>query len=343
MNPKTPAIMAFALLCALPGAAVAQHADQAFGSFHLPAAAPNMIQLIGDITPAAALDFKRALRARPQAAVLDLASNGGDVLAALTVAFDVFERKMDTRIRAGAGCYSACAYLFFAGDRRQADGELGVHQVSSPGQVDLTSAQYTIAEIIQAMALFGVDPTVVTTMFRTPPEAMYVFTRQELAELAIEREGSPPPANVAVATAPTSPQPAAAANVMVVAKTRTNPLPDYLDVVMPIADSADISETLDRIGFDERGVRLATPVLGAVLNSKVIPAASEIRILFGPYTQDSKTFVPYRVSIYDGDEHRHLGTIALTDVGDYKEGAEPLIGSSDPNQQYYLGKVPRRR
>lgn len=62
-------------------------------------------------------------------------SSGGSVYAALSVAFEVHERGMTTMIPASSWCHSACAYIFFAGHERLVDGELGVHQIASDGQL----------------------------------------------------------------------------------------------------------------------------------------------------------------------------------------------------------------
>ncbi|WP_127754457.1 hypothetical protein [Devosia sp. 1566] len=321
---------------------MAQDGATRYGPFTLPPNAPNTIQMRGDFTPTTAREFANALQARPGANLLDLASNGGDALDALAVAGEVFARKMDTRISAGAGCYSACAYVFLAGDNRQAAGELGVHQVSGPGDVDLTAAQYTIADILDAMAKFGVHSAVVTTMFRTPPEGMYVFSRQELAALSIERgEGDHTPLAAQENQTAAPEAPAYSSNVQVVAQTRTEPFPEFLDLVMPVATPAPLSQTLERIGFTEAGVRIAAPVLAAVLGADTIPSLSEIRVLFGPLNYGSKNFVPYRVSLYGGPERLHLGTIALTDVGDYKQGSDPMAAAG--GNDGHLGKHRRSR
>ena len=98
------------------------------------------------------------------------------------------------------GCYSACAYIFFAGIDRQAEGELGVHQISAE-VADLVLAQTTLGDVLDAMQEFGVHQQVISHMLRTPPDDMYVFSTAELSDLGITR-GEPLTINVALVAAP---------------------------------------------------------------------------------------------------------------------------------------------
>lgn len=329
-----------ALLCAC---SFANAADQSYGAFLLPADAPDVIQLHGDIDPASALDFRRALQARPTAKVVELASNGGDVFAGLGVAYAVHDNGLSTRIPSGSWCYSACAYVFFAGDGRQAIGELGVHQVAlaTPGAaVDFVDAQLTIADIIQAMAAFGVDQDVLTAMFRTPPDQIYRFDAEQIASLAINR------AALAVEAAPPAQpasQPPVAANVTVVARNDQNAQLTRMDLTMPVSEAADIRETMVRIGFSDAGADLATPPLQQQLGVSEISKGSELRILFGLLGQYSKVFIPYRVSVYSGPQLEHQATIALTDAGVYVIAAEPAGRSDGVDQEAASGKHDRQR
>jgi peptidoglycan hydrolase-like protein with peptidoglycan-binding domain len=160
-----------------------------FGVFSLPAGAPEVIMLNGEVTHTLDGDFLRALEARPNASMLVLNSPGGYVDNALQVAHEVRRRGMDTLVAEGMGCYSACAYIFFAGRNRYVEGELGVHQISAE-VADLVLAQTTLSDVLDALSQFGVEQTIITVMLRTPPEDMYVFTAAEIVELGIN-QGEP--------------------------------------------------------------------------------------------------------------------------------------------------------
>ncbi|URK86690.1 hypothetical protein LP421_20820 [Rhizobium sp. RCAM05350] len=116
-----------ALLMASPGLS----AEKVFGPFSISEAAADVIMLNGEIDIGSALNFRRALQAAPNAKLLTLNSPGGTVQMALLIADDVHERGISTYIAKESGCHSACAIIFLAGVERQADGALGVHQISS--------------------------------------------------------------------------------------------------------------------------------------------------------------------------------------------------------------------
>lgn len=159
-----------------------------FGAFTLPETKPYAIQLNDEIGNSTARDFEKALAARPEAQVLLLNSPGGYVDTALVIANEVRQRAMTTIVPAGSGCYSACAYIFFAGATRQVDGELGVHQISTQ-VADLVYAQTTLSDILDALDQYGVQQAIISHMLRTPPEKMYVFTRTEIVEWNINLGG----------------------------------------------------------------------------------------------------------------------------------------------------------
>ncbi|MBN9314652.1 MAG: SPOR domain-containing protein [Devosia sp.] len=153
-------------------------------AFSLPDARPDVILLNADITESTAADFDKAIAARPEARIVALNSPGGSVDSALKIAFEVRKRGMATYVPRDMGCYSACAYIFLAGTDRQADGELGVHQISAE-VADLVLAQTTLGDVLDALQQFGVRQQVISHMLRTPPDDMYVFSQAELAELGI--------------------------------------------------------------------------------------------------------------------------------------------------------------
>lgn len=168
-------------------------------AFDLPPDEPDVIALNAEIAPTTPADLDRALDARPNARTLVLNSPGGAVDSALVLAQEVRRRGLKTYVPDGMGCYSACAYIFFAGENRIADGELGVHQISQD-VADIVMTQMTIGDILDALDEFGVQHQVISYMLRTPPEDMYVFSNLELSELGINR-GDP----IRVALAPEAP------------------------------------------------------------------------------------------------------------------------------------------
>lgn len=162
-----------------------------FGSFFIYPDRPNVIVLDGDITISTPLEFRRALDAEPDAGRVELNSPGGLVDSALAVAYEIFDRRMATDIPAGAGCYSACAYMFFAGWSRHVEGELGVHQLYNAAN-DLRTGQSKLSDVMEAMQKFGISNSVLAIMMRTLPEDIHVFDRQELADFGLITDGVAP-------------------------------------------------------------------------------------------------------------------------------------------------------
>jgi hypothetical protein len=161
--------------------------EKHFGPFVIDTSALSVIVLNGELDAGSALNFRRALDEAPDAQVLALNSPGGIVQMGLLIADDVHERSLDTYVPENAGCYSACSIIFLAGAGRLAEGELGVHQLTS-STGDLTSAQLTISDIIEVLNRFGTPTEVLTAMFRTPNSDMYVFSDDEIEKFGINRD-----------------------------------------------------------------------------------------------------------------------------------------------------------
>ncbi|WP_187144375.1 PAN domain-containing protein, partial [Microvirga massiliensis] len=174
-----------------------------FGPFSVDLERPDTIHLSGAISDGAALDFRRALHAAPNPNLLILDSSGGNIQQALLIADDVFVRKIATLVPAEAECYSACAYIFLAGSDRQVEGKLGVHQISAgAGPIgNIKSAQLAISDIIDVLARFNTPVEILTRMFKTPSDEMYIFPPEEIARLGLNRRvGDPPSSSPAIAS-----------------------------------------------------------------------------------------------------------------------------------------------
>lgn len=177
----------FALLLILPSATqtIAQDFEQV-GSFMTLAGQEDLIFLAGDITTQTPLDFRTVLNRFPKAKTLVLASGGGSVTAGLLLADDVHLRGINTFVPADLGCYSACAFVFFAGKARQAEGDLGVHQFYG-GEDTAERAQVVVSDIVDMLAKFDTPQPVVSRMLRTNSDDMYVFSEEEIENLGINR------------------------------------------------------------------------------------------------------------------------------------------------------------
>ncbi len=106
----------------------------------------------------------------------------------LLIADDIHQRKLATYISKNSRCYSACSYIFLAGNERKVDGELGVHQISSESP-DLVGAQLAISDILEVLNRFDTPMEVMHVMFKTPPDQMHVFTHEEIERYKLNRDG----------------------------------------------------------------------------------------------------------------------------------------------------------
>lgn len=192
-------------------------ADERIGAFLVFDSLDDIILLDGEIGINTPLEFRRATAARPNAKVLVLGSPGGYVASALILAGDVHSKGLSTVIPKGFGCYSSCAFIFFAGKERLAEGDLGVHQMF--GVDDPSGVQSTVSNVIEALEQFDTPTEVVTRMFRTPSEDMYVFTAAELNNLDINRLGPTVLTTANIANVPPPSEGPAVAPTAKVAKT----------------------------------------------------------------------------------------------------------------------------
>ncbi|WP_189411023.1 hypothetical protein [Neogemmobacter tilapiae] len=161
---------------------------------------PEIVAIVGTIDARTPLNFSRALEEMPRATEVILASDGGSVLPALTIAREIDRLKLNTTILPDTGCYSACAFLFFAGNERASSGELGVHQISSDSG-DLESGQLALSDMMDVLSDYNVPDDVIVDMLRTPPEEMHIYTPEQLATLGIIGTSS---SRVAKPTTPTA-------------------------------------------------------------------------------------------------------------------------------------------
>lgn len=161
---------------------------ETFGAFSISDQSPNLALLVGDITSQTPLNFRRMMSARPEVKVIALWSDGGSMNPALLLADDIHARGLSTLIPEGAGCYSACAFLYLAGEDRLAKGKLGVHQFYG-GDESLSSAQYAVSDILDILDQFDVPQAVITQMLRTEPDDMYIFSSSEIDQLGLNRPG----------------------------------------------------------------------------------------------------------------------------------------------------------
>lgn len=181
------------LVAAMLAALLTTPADaaQRFGGFVVYETAKDVIALDATIGPGTLGDFKRALAERPRARVVLLDSRGGQVEQALELAREIEQRGLSTVVPRGAGCYSACAYVFFAGRERVVGGRLGVHQISGPDLNQLGGTIAFFSHVKGELDRFEVPEGVIKRMLGTRAEHIYVFSDSEIEAMAVNRTAGP--------------------------------------------------------------------------------------------------------------------------------------------------------
>jgi hypothetical protein len=144
---------------------------KSYGSFMFFEAVPNALFFEEKIAQNDSFEFRRAIR-NHEIDTIVLLSPGGSIWEGLTIAGMIFDKQLTTLIPGGGSCTSACAFMFFAGNKRHVDGRLGVHQFySMEGEKSdkinkiQFGSQFTTSEIIGFLNEFGTPPFVFEKMF----------------------------------------------------------------------------------------------------------------------------------------------------------------------------------
>jgi len=156
---------------------------------------PNTLFFFTDIKKNDSLKFRKALR-NHDIDLIVLSSPGGSVFEGLQIAGIIHDKKLKTYIpnkslHDKGNCASACSFMFFAGESRSAEGDLGVHQFYSTKASDeekigaiQEDAQFTVSEIIGFLNEFETPAWVYERMFQQAD--MYYFKESELLQLETE-------------------------------------------------------------------------------------------------------------------------------------------------------------
>ncbi|NUH64815.1 hypothetical protein HTT03_05805 [Sulfitobacter sp. S0837] len=124
----------------------------------------------------------------PQPQEIFLNSPGGSVQDALELGRYLRREGLNTALREGDVCYSACPYLLAGGASRRVPetGSVGVHQhyfgesTILPAFVAVEDIQRGQGEVMRYLAQMGIDPLVMQHALVTPPDEIYVLLPDEL-------------------------------------------------------------------------------------------------------------------------------------------------------------------
>ncbi|MFG6530973.1 MULTISPECIES: hypothetical protein [unclassified Sulfitobacter] len=132
--------------------------------------------------------IKQLSELSPMPEEIYLNSPGGSVRDALELGRHLRGEGLDTALREGDICYSACPYLLAAGQERSVpeSASVGVHQhyfgesTILPAFVAVEDIQRGQGEVMRYLDDMGVDPLVMQHALVTPPDEIYVLLPEEL-------------------------------------------------------------------------------------------------------------------------------------------------------------------
>lgn len=148
------------------------------------------ITLTGQIAVGDGLRISRDITTRDGVERVAMDSTGGSVSDALEIGETLRLARIDTVLNDGAVCLSACPYMFAGGvERSVADtASLGVHQhyfgesAILPAFMAVEDVQRGQAEVMAHLSKMGIGLGVMEHAMRTPPEQIYLLSREELTE-----------------------------------------------------------------------------------------------------------------------------------------------------------------
>ncbi|MEW5422377.1 hypothetical protein [Amorphus sp. 3PC139-8] len=176
---------------ALPGYVRAPGAEALVGTMTFHRGTDGRASAVGRIDPGMAKTFDDFLESQgDELTTLVLHSPGGSVRDAIAMARAIRDKGLATEVPENGYCASSCP-LVFAGGAGRTIGDpawLGVHQAFAATDEDGTIAdgmangQAISAEVLDLLVEMNVDPAAWIPAMRTPADALYVFTREELTE-----------------------------------------------------------------------------------------------------------------------------------------------------------------
>jgi hypothetical protein len=172
------------------GCGLANAEERLYGSFIYNSDIPNALFFMDEIKNGDDFELRKALRNHDIDTIV-LASPGGSVWAGLSMAGIIFDKKLRVYVPPKGICASACSFMFFGGNERLSEGELGVHQFASSDPSKTANAvktqaqsQFTVSEIIGFLNEFDTPRFVLERMFQD--REMYWFNEDETSLLNSE-------------------------------------------------------------------------------------------------------------------------------------------------------------
>ena len=142
------------------------------------------IEFYGEIRSGATQELRAVLDANPQARVIHLNSQGGNVLEGRRMSVLIGAKNLAAII--DRFCYSACVFAYLGAHQRyvSSDAELGLHHESSD---NASAAEVAASEQIDKdfMADLGIKADFINKAFSTPATGLWIPTTRELIDAKV--------------------------------------------------------------------------------------------------------------------------------------------------------------
>lgn len=141
----------------------------------------------GDIDFPLHASFLKTLEQNNKIKTVMLSSPGGIIFAARAMAITITELGLNTN--AEDNCYSACTLIFMAGNKRQLGdaGELGFHLYATKSTItaSILDIDAQVEKDKDYLRARGVAEDFIKTAYTTPPEEIWVPSREQLEKAGI--------------------------------------------------------------------------------------------------------------------------------------------------------------
>ena len=119
-----------------------------------------------------------------------LASNGGDIDAAMDIGRLLRKLGVFTVIDQKDQCLSACVFAFMGGERRSVAGRLGIHRPFLPVRLDTPDRQARFRYLQKTLRNFieelDFPPSLYEAVMMVPPESMHILAAAELKRFYLD-------------------------------------------------------------------------------------------------------------------------------------------------------------
>ena len=151
----------------------------------------NTIFIAGSIGKRTASDLEKVLLQNPSTKTLDLYSDGGNILGAMSLSDIVLKYKLNTHVP--KYCQSACVRVFMTGKYRtiSKDAYIGFHQprnIFTSENLSQEELEKDLNAYVNFLTMQGVTKEFAVKVYQASPDDMWIPSHKELLEAGVVHE-----------------------------------------------------------------------------------------------------------------------------------------------------------